>query len=427
MPKKIMAHLFEDNPPENLTLVRKLFVNRENDIRFCLDFFQAGETFPKVLAVHGKTRCGKSHLVRYLLSEVQDKQLPYQVFIVNANARGDAEAVLDDLFYSLEQAISGLDPDQVPDGVHEPYEAAIPFLRSMKELILGEKHSVDLARTREALSSDSFSMKLAPPPFELSGANTVSLKEGVEERWTRKRPLLHEMVELIRYEADLLAHLHKGSRVVLLVDDLDLLDRPKGSGKQQANLLLDYLKPLAEPETITLLATTRPEYYNERSKDLKNFRAVRVMDGAAIRSVYERHIELFNAGDPVFDDAALEWLDKIAEGRVGIFLQRCYQIWSHFYGQETPALLGLKEVKEYIAVELDELRSEPRHAEFFLKIEETVRAGKLDLVFKGDLDESGVLYGLLSPTPGRPDAFTLNHVYAQVLKERLSINEKQTL
>lgn len=425
MSEKQMVHLFEDNPPEDIALVRKLFVNRENDIRFGLDFFRAGETFPKVLAVHGKTRCGKSHLVRYLLSEVQEKKLPYQIFIVNANARGNAGAVLDDLFFRLEQAISGLDPDQVPDGVHEPYEVAIPFLRSMKELILGEKHNVDLARTRELLSSDSFSLKLAPPGFELSGTNTISVKSGVEERWTRNRPLQHEMVELIRYEADLLAHLHGGHRVVLLVDDLDLLDRTKGSGKQEANLLLDYLKPLAEPETITLLATTRPEYYNERSKDLKNFRAVRVMDGAAIRSVYERHIELFNAGEPVFNDAALDWLEKMAEGRVGIFLQRCYQIWSHFYGRRD-VLLGLKEVKEYIETELDDLRSEPRHAEFFLKIEDTIRSGKLDLVFKGNLDESGVLYGLLSPTPGRPNAFTLNPIYAQVLKERLSINEEHT-
>lgn len=94
-------YLFRPKPPDfgRRDLIKDLFVDREGDLDFARGLLQFPAPTNDVLAVHGPTRCGKSHLVLRLLEELSEAG--FLQVRVNANDRKEAASILQSIFIEL--------------------------------------------------------------------------------------------------------------------------------------------------------------------------------------------------------------------------------------------------------------------------------------------------------------------------------------
>lgn len=414
MGQRYPQYLFDHNPPQDEHFAREVFHDREGELEFGINLLSSATTFSKIYAVHGMTRCGKSHLVHRMLADVREKALPFQVFSVNANSRGTARAVLDELFFVLRDAINSFERSAVPDGWVDTLETAVVYLEEVEPLIAEESSEIALGRTKQTMSGLLGGLKLAPPPFGLTAGGKLELREGLEEKWTRRAPSDRNLVELLNYECHLLSQLRADEKVLLFVDDLDLLDQPDSPGQKEANRLVGLLKMLAEKSYIVVLTTMRHSYFNGREKDFKDFIKVSTFDSRGLEAVYRKHIELYNDGEQVFSREALRFLERSASGRVGMFLHRCYQLWREFGAMGKR--VGLRELRKFIRTDIEELRSDPEHWPVIAALEQAVRQEKQQLEYEGDLRSSGMLFTVLDPIPGTTNAYNINPLYAEEVK-----------
>ena len=408
--------LFDANPPEDEGLVVDLFWNRETELEFGLRMLRDGASFPKVLAVHGHTRAGKSHLVRRILEDVRREGLPYLVFSVNANNRGTAVAVLEEAFCLLWHHIRGV--TAAPDGEQGVLEDAIRVLGALEPLVLHEATEVEHTLTRETAERLAATVKLVPPGFELSAGGEVHVKDATLRRWRTGRLDARDLVQLIRYECDVVSRLAPGHKVLLFVDDLDLLDRPGTQGAQEKDDLVAHLQSLADQPPVVVVVTVRGAWFNGREKDFKDFLRVGLLGHNDLVAIYRMHVDVLNGGEAVFDDDALEWLERGADGKVGIFLSLCYRLWQRFGASD--GLITDDHVRKYVHDHIDELRRDPVHVGIVVEVEQAIRRGQLEVTLGQEVRETEMIFRVLTPLPARPNAYGINPLYADALRERLS-------
>jgi len=105
MPKeKNYFRLFDDNPPKEDNYIRELFIDREDELAHGKKMLLSDTDFPGILAVHGATRCGKSHLVSRLLV-VEEIQKKFDILKINATTYPTVRNIFEDIFFKLKSKI----------------------------------------------------------------------------------------------------------------------------------------------------------------------------------------------------------------------------------------------------------------------------------------------------------------------------------
>jgi hypothetical protein len=418
--KKHLEFLFDSNPPSSPVFVRDLFHNREDDLFHGGDLLKNGQDFDKILAVHGETQVGKSHLVQRLLLDVKLWGPHYIVFQVNANNRGTVDAILEEILHSLRKEIERFDGNKLPDGAQEIYHGARSYFQKIEPILSHQAHEITFSITQEELatfSADARLTLLAPfANFYMGSGAQSQTKNGESMSMKLSKLLPTDLINLIQYTADVLRALYPNKKVLLFVDDLDLLDRLGGVGKEESHKLADHLRHLASMEAIVVLTTIRHAYFNGRQKDFKNFIRVKSMESEGLLEVYQRHINTYNSGEPVFAPEALDWLARGTEGKVGIFLSRLYEIWRENRNPKSK-MLGLNEAKKFVREHIKELLRTSKNVKTISQITQAVLSQQLEVKILEDLSDSELLNRVLHPQSATPNQYTIDSIYVDVIKE----------
>ena len=404
---------FSAMPPSTDQLVRELFVDREEQLKFAKRTLTGG-TFDKIGAVHGKTRAGKSHLVDRLLLDVDQT---YAVFKVNANNRGSVRAVLLQFWTQLHHAVSVVAETEVVDGATGIHEVGRAYLGEVDPLIGGEIDELTLTNTAAAILKLGGAIKLTPPGLSAEVTLSAETTESHTLAETTKRitPTDAQLVRELLYACDVLSHV-VGKNVILFVDDMDLLDRPPATPPLVADALVDVLKQLADTPRITVLVTVRTAFFNGRDKDFWDFLKVDLLPTHHLRAIYTRHVQILNAGHDVFDSDTLDWIERSASGRVGMFLSLCWQLWRK-YLPEPIEHINLAQAQEFVRAEWKEYRADHEHIAYVQTIEQAVVNNQTEVAFSADLNGTGLLLVVVTPIDGEPNMYRLNPLYAAAIKD----------
>jgi hypothetical protein len=410
MTQKYPNLLFDDNPPKQKEFITKLFWNREDDLGSGMDELRGVLEHSRILAVYGEPRCGKSHLVHRLLLEIEDQTEPYFIIKVNAYRRGTPTWVLENIFSQLKELIFSL-----PDKNNRISKDEKNTLNILERLINGE--ATELNTLQETGKQRTIGAKLS-----LLLSRRYESKD--QTKWTISAPSDKTIVKLLCYEAELLTKLDPEKKVLLFVDDLDLLDRKGGEFEEPAFQLMDLLKILADQIQFTVIVTMRSSQFNIRYKDCKDIIYVKLMNPDDIFEVYNKHIKELNAGEEIFAKDALEWLEKSTLGRVGIFLRRCRRIKRMFRSES--GLLTKKHVEQYVKEDVENKLNEEGHSEVMVAIIKAVRERKTELSLGKDMQDelrsSDILYNILIPIPLQlrlGGEYRIDTTYSNAIQEKL--------
>ncbi|MCA9569155.1 MAG: hypothetical protein KC656_15005, partial [Myxococcales bacterium] len=353
--EKHLARLFQSNPPNDPDDIRGLFCNRERELAFGVALLQ-DQSLDRIGAIHGETRCGKSHLARRLLVEVDELGLPFLPIQVNANDLGTARGALESVFYALLGALGEVPRGQVEAidsdslGHAAVFDQVLERLHAIEPLVEGiqirrtEEHSQKLSRTA------SVSIDLG------SSGNLGSSMERVSRQVFEQGVLTErQLAEVFLREASDLLHLVTCKRVLLYVDDLDLLAQGDESDGTQVRRLIELLKVLATTDSVTVLASVRTQFFAAgEGKHFRDFIRVPPLEDSIVREVYVRHVQRFHANEEIFDETALTWLIDSTTDRVGVFLQLCFDVWRFGFGRPLP--LGEDTVRAFASARVKEWR-----------------------------------------------------------------------
>ncbi len=363
--------LFDHNPSQDRTLVRRLFCDRERELEDARLFLETDVFAPKVYAVYGPSRSGKSHLVLRLLSDLEGR---FTTLTVNANERASCRAVLEETFFQLKLRLDEVEsPADDPEGRGTAglHEAMREHFADVAPLVDGLYESRDVQVSRQL--QEKVGAKLGLQPVELSG-------ESAETRGTRvvvraSRP--HDRL-LVVYLRELVDALWYATRkpVLLNVDDLDLVDVPgRPEGQEECRKLLQALAPLAAAEHCVVLASMRTPFFKVRDKSLLDFLQVGLVDEDLLKATYRLHVEELNGGEEVFDTECLETLIGLSSGRVGVFLRNCYRLWRMTRHDPDPASRG--DVEALVRADVEDMLQDPATTLAMQKILDSVRAGQM--------------------------------------------------
>ena len=139
--------LFDHNPPESEDLILDLFCNRTVEMERGLDGLRSPDGVGKIHAIHGLPRSGKSHFARALLLQAKREGMPYHLVEVNANNRGTAKSVLDEVFFKLMDLIRNVPEERVPDGQTGVYDEYLTDLAQYERIVGRDSVQFTLERT----------------------------------------------------------------------------------------------------------------------------------------------------------------------------------------------------------------------------------------------------------------------------------------
>jgi hypothetical protein len=411
MAKKYFGRLFKENPPDKAEFIKKLFCNREKEIIKGRRLLEEADDFSGILAVHGKSRCGKSHFVRRLLIDTEEDNLPYFIVKINANNSGSRRQVLKNVFSKLKELIF------LEDEISEKEKDEFTF----RELLVNGDN------TEISCSSDAGKEKSTKAEgglnfiAKLGLAANISSEHSEGIKYTVKSPSDETLVKFLCDEAELLKKLNPKKRILLFIDDLDLLDRYGRESQDVVFELMDMIKILADKKLFAVIVTIRSSYYNCTQKDYRNALDVKLMDPDSVLDVYKKHIEVLNAGEEIFDKESLEWLEQSTVGRIGIFLGRCNMVWDKFCTEPKQGLLTKEHIKDYVQQDIQDKQKESPHSEVMAAIISEVCRGRTELSLQPDqkkeLNFSDILYNILVPITRRPGKYRVDPLYVEVIKE----------
>ncbi len=409
---KHIQRLFSPNPPKaGDPLTRELFVDRELELADGIEFLTAGQDFePRIYAIHGESRSGKSHLARRLLDDVADR---FTAVELNATTMGDARLALAKIFSDLVAAVKAelkADPLSTRAQRVEPWMA---WFDGLLPLIQGDEKSREIQVThgvREVMTARfgsvhaAFTEKVA----DLTDQTATTMRIEQPEDWTLVRHV-RRLAELAWYAG--------GERPVLIyVDDLDLLTRRRHrEDDPEAVNLTAFLEPIAESPKVVVVASVRSRYFTTRDKAFHDFVKVRLFPHGLLRQVYQRQIDVLYDGEPVFADDTLARLLSVAAGRVGVFLRYCYQLW-RFARRQLP--ITRERYDAWVEQELRDLMNDPRTARAMHMIGGWMVAGDIGGELPGVDPEDGPLAGLVlrPPSLGDGDLVEVVPEHRQVIK-----------
>lgn len=402
MSKKQELYLFQHNPPplNKPQRLRDLFCNREAELSTGVSHLRTlaedgGEGL--IHAIHGDSRVGKSHFVMRLLLELETRAVPCRPFHVGANNLGSARAVLEDLFNQLFRACDDASPDQAPDGQTGILEQYQDQLRDYEPLVNNPSKSYSLKRNRGTQDAAQVGVKLAHAPFEVSLLAGRTETDSQEQGEMQGPISEQELLDIVVYALDVLAWLDPSRKVLLVVDDLDLLDRDGQEGQAQSDRVIDLLRKLAHRTQAIVMATVRQRTMHERDKDFSDFLRLERMEDDLTAAVYRRHVELFNNGEEVFSPDVLRRLVAHARGQIGLFLRRSKELWS--YASRRSLLLPLEQAALYawIKDDIEDLRKDDRTVGYLYPTLEAVRQNRLDIELPAGFEGSRLCNRWLRP------------------------------
>ncbi|MDB4928402.1 MAG: hypothetical protein JWM10_886 [Myxococcaceae bacterium] len=417
-PPRNLLRLFDHNPPPR-EFVTDLFCDREEPMELGLSTLAGLPECAEILAVYGETRAGKSHFVRVLLDKLERREGRARVETINANNRGVARAVLQDIFLALWRVLNEEVRGVVAADQRAAFEEFLADLDERRALVTQE------VAERSDEASDSVGTAVEAGLGAKVGALEVKLGDRTEQRTAssarrvRRAPGEAELVEYIRDALDALRQHQVDRPLVLLVDDLDLLHRRGREGSEESSRLVDRLKPIAEHPQILVIVTVRAAYFNGRDKDFNDFVRLRLLGDDDLREVYRRHVALFHEGVEVFDAAALDVLVRAAKGRVGMFLKSCRDV-SRFHASRLRRGLavGLDGIEAFVRAELEELRQNPDSLHLVPALERALENGQLEVELTADLQDTPLLYSVLHPVPGQPHRYAISPLWAAALRPK---------
>jgi hypothetical protein len=169
-------------------------------------------------------------LVYQLLLLAEREGLPYQIFTLNANAMGTARSVLDEVFSMLLLRLEDLGQKELPEdgeglGLQGFYDELMADLRRKRVLVDNEAADLSLEEASSTQRSVEGGLKPRLPGVEGGLGERKEFREARTERRTSKTPADRDVVEWIRAEIEAMHRLCPGQRVLLFIDDLDLLDQ----------------------------------------------------------------------------------------------------------------------------------------------------------------------------------------------------------
>jgi len=264
--KRSLQKLFRYQPPNDQKDIIDLFCNRETELKWGLDFLNPDESFDKILAVHGRTGCGKSHLVERLLLRIEECKMPYVIIKVNANNQAKPGKILQNVFLLISEKCKEFLP--VVDQEN---------LNILGLLATGELHEWVTSDLESKLTSKGTDLKIGKLLLTAALSSKSGSKDSFERKYTIKSPSNNTLVRWINYTASVLSK-NTSKKILIFVDDLDLLDLYGKEGKDVSYQLLAYLKPIAESTSTTVIVTMRPPYFRGGEKEFTNFINVKLLE-----------------------------------------------------------------------------------------------------------------------------------------------------
>ncbi|MCB9528378.1 MAG: AAA family ATPase [bacterium] len=399
MAKRIQRLFNYVPPPRADKLLGALFINREIELRDGVDFLTSDEDFdPRIYAIHGDSRTGKSHLARVLLNQLADR---FTIAEVNANSAGSARQALERLFMALFAYIDDLETSEAgPDGLQAD-DVLLPWrrwFRGIVPLIEGHQDTVKFKSTHSFTEMTTLQLGTRGTHVASKAGETRSDEREI----TVSHPSDATLVSYLRHLCDVVWYARGQRPVLIYIDDLDLLTRRNDDeGDQQAEQFMALLTPVAENIRVVVVASVRSLYYGKRDKALKGYLDVRLLSNEKLRAVYQRQISELNDGEPIFTELCLRRLIDLASGRVGVFLSFCYRLW-RWRGREVP--ITDQHFDQFIEYELTELMRAPETADAIGKVVKWIRAGATS----GELPEVDCEDGPLAFLLVRPSGYGAN-------------------
>lgn len=335
------AQFLNPLPPDDDALLAALLVDRERELDQArlqmLAIRSSGLRRP--VAVIGSARVGKSHLLRHLgaqLTETGEFSLVVPLYLTSGLT--SSIAVLRELW---NQTYAALHRAVLEQGLgDEPGHHALAELDAMLNVygpaVAGEATRVQVTRARAVTTSIEATFGLSLPtlvsrlgPIEATLGSTTALQSS-DEHTVEMAPFdesaLTDLVALAHFMVRD-AEPDRGWTTLLVLDDVDLLRRDADGGFDPDELV-QALGTLARVEGLYVMCTLRRDTYARHSKvfhlgaELGPF----VEDGHLVE-IYERHVEVFGAGERAFADAFVAELARRSTGRVGVFLANLRRAW----------------------------------------------------------------------------------------------------
>jgi hypothetical protein len=411
-----LKNLFEDNPLSSRWVVEG-FWNRQDEIDWALDLLTGEDDFEKVCVIHGHTRTGKSHFAQRVLADPRLSASGVRSFAVNANNQGTARNVFESLLFALHRAVMELPPN----GALQPSLDALREELREARLLLEDGRAERIDDEVAEASAELGAPTLKVPGLELAFPGRVGEK-AVRGRKVVTRPLTDRgLAELVATAADAIRQAEGLRTVLLFIDDLDLLDREGAEGGAGVDTVVDLLRPIADREGLCVVATTRRQYFNGREKDFIDLGALRPMKPEELVRVYELRARLFNDGREIFSPGALALLTRTADGRVGVFLRHCREVF-RLHRRREPMPFAEEVVRGYITDRVRELLDDPAHRALMREVIACVRAQRLEFQPAQDPARTGMLHVVLNPVPGRSGWYAVNPLFAEVLRDAPEIS-----
>jgi len=403
MSKKRSLHkLFRYHPPKEPNDTIELFCDREKELKIGLDSLDQEEAFDTILAVRGQTGCGKSHLVERLLLKVEESEMDYVIIKVNANNQAKPRRILQKILVLITNKCTGFLTDVDQENLH--------ILQLLATDELHEWTTSDL----EKVQTTKGDLKIGKLLLSAALSSKSGTQNSHERQYTIKAPSNNTLVRWINYTALILSR-STNKKLLIFVDDLDLLDLYGKEGKDVSYQLLTYLKPIAEPESSTVIVTMRPPYLRGGEKEFTDFIDVSLLDPETIKEIYQLRVNKFNSGQQVFSDRVFNWIEYSASGRIGSFLRRCGEIYRFFY--DLNRTITFDDLKKFVKQDIYEKENDRTTSNLMAEIKESIHQGSLEITVAENLDDSQLLYNILSPIAGRVNLYAINPLYIEVINE----------
>ncbi len=407
-------NFFDFNPPPE-DLVVDLFINRSRELKRGLQMLDGDPSCCEILAVYGPRRAGKSHFARAFIRALQKKNPAWRVITSNANRRGRARLVLEDIFVDLWKAALSLRPNIKEEDLAN-FDRWSEELDALRALVLGEytERSVESQRGATSIVEGGGELKAGPASAKLGGK--LELREQASERHTVRAPSDREVTESVRDVLDGLHQFDPERPILIFVDDLDRLEssRDVGASTDVSRELVEHLKSIAECDACLVMVTVGDRYFTEYDKEFNDFVSLGFLDESDLERVYRRHVEVFNEGRDVFDDEVRELLIAGSDGRAGIFLKLCRDLWKA-NAPDDGSPIAMSGLRAFLRDRLSEYRRRPETMHHVPVIERMLAGPTYQTAIEGDLRETPLLYNVLMPVPGQPTHYSLNPLWSRAL------------
>ncbi len=438
MPAPRSDALFFHNPPTDTGLLRELFVGRAYELQL-LNERIPGSYPGTIRAIHGYSRVGKSHLALHFLAGLQDVQL---ISIKAASGR-KARLILRELYAQLRQRIwdvktkedrqteslALLDPTtnrplpvhSIRDGVSDSggvsaiqvLEDALARIDRFDPLIQGGASSAEHTLTDSTETSVNANLGIVGSGL----SSSVKQTQGLGGKLTLAAPDEYGLTHIIGELCQDLFFV-TGQRVLIYVDDVDLLDTGPSSPPDEVVLLVRCLHQLSQCQDVRVATSLRTRHLQNADKEFSEVVLVEPMSHEELRQVYERHIKTFNSGTAVMDEACLDELITHVKGKVGTFLRLCSQLRDWGLRHRPDLCLTPADLIEFYKAQVRQCLQVPDNRPYIERIKEALKLNTMEVEVDAGVLATPIVGTLLEEPlePGVPKAFDISPLAGKTLR-----------